>query len=346
MADDKERSLTLRSVLKLPADLAATIALVALTVVVTLAPGISETPLRAVVGFPLVLFVPGYAFVAALFPEAEGRSNDGTSPEDGRAEESSPRLRRHLGGLERVVLSFGLSVAVVPLIGLVMNFTPWGLRLAPVLLSISGFTVVSAAIASLRRRRLSEERRFGVPYRRWYATAREALLRPESRTDAALNVLLALSILIAVPSVTYAVVTPEQDEGFTEFYLLTENETGVLVTDGYPTEFTRGQSEELLVGVTNQELEPMDYTIVVTLQRVETRNGSVRVLAEDELQRFHPTVAAGERWVTTYEMTPTTTGTRLRVLFSLYRGDPPPRTTSANAYRTLDLWVNVTAPQA
>jgi len=29
-------------------------------------------------------------------------------------------------GIERVALSFGLSIAIVPLIGLVLNFTPWG----------------------------------------------------------------------------------------------------------------------------------------------------------------------------------------------------------------------------
>jgi len=31
-----------------------------------------------------------------------------------------------IDGIERVALSFGLSIAIVPLIGLVLNFTPWG----------------------------------------------------------------------------------------------------------------------------------------------------------------------------------------------------------------------------
>jgi len=32
--------------------------------------GVNETTLRVLFGLPLVLFVPGYVFIAALFPEA------------------------------------------------------------------------------------------------------------------------------------------------------------------------------------------------------------------------------------------------------------------------------------
>ena len=56
---------------------------------------------RIVLSLAFVLFFPGYTLIAALFP-AKGR----------------------LDGIERVALSFGLSLAVVPLIGLALNFTP------------------------------------------------------------------------------------------------------------------------------------------------------------------------------------------------------------------------------
>jgi uncharacterized membrane protein len=320
-----------------------TIAFTIATLTATLTPGISETPLRVILGFPFILFFPGYAFVAALFPGTGERLNEGAGLEGERASDALPRLEYRLGGLERVLFSFGLSIAIVPIIGIISNYTPWGLRLTPVILSVGGFTLISTGIAALRRWRIPEEVRFRVPYRRWYTTARRGLLQPESRTDAILNILLALSILIAVPSVSYAVVAPEQSQGFTEFYLLAENETGALVTEGYPTEFTEGEGKEVVIGVTNRESERINYTVIVTIQRIEARNGSVRVLEEEELRRFHPNVVAGERWTTTYEMMPTMTGTQLRVLFSLYQGDPPPRTTAANAYRSLNLRVNVTA---
>ncbi|MCK4222104.1 MAG: DUF1616 domain-containing protein, partial [Dehalococcoidia bacterium] len=57
-------------------------------------------PLRIVLGLPFLLFSPGYALIAALFPK-----------------------KGSLDGIERIALSFGLSIAVVPLIGLILNYT-------------------------------------------------------------------------------------------------------------------------------------------------------------------------------------------------------------------------------
>jgi hypothetical protein len=183
----------------LPADLAATATLVVLTVLAVLLSGVSETPLRIVLGLPFVLFLPGYAFIAALLPE-EGESPGAGDDKDGAlVEDEGGYLDRRGGidGIECVALSFGLSIAVVPLIGLVLNFTPWGIRLMPILLSVSGFTLVMVAVAAARRWELPEEERFAVPYREWYAAGRAELFEPESRADAALNVLLVLSILLA-----------------------------------------------------------------------------------------------------------------------------------------------------
>ena len=66
--------------------------------------------LRIILGLPFILFLPGYTLTAALFPR-----------------------RTDLGSIERVALSFGLSIAVVPLIGLILNYTPWGIRLPSLL---------------------------------------------------------------------------------------------------------------------------------------------------------------------------------------------------------------------
>ncbi len=71
----------------------------------------------------LVLFVPGYVLVAALFP--------------GAIIEGKPEI----DWIERIALSFGLSIAVVPLLGLLLNFTPWGIRFVPIVATIALFTV-------------------------------------------------------------------------------------------------------------------------------------------------------------------------------------------------------------
>ncbi|MEM1637574.1 MAG: DUF1616 domain-containing protein [Pyrobaculum sp.] len=87
------------------------LALTAASAVVAIA---GEGPLRYVLGAFYVLFLPGYAVVEALYP---------------RGDEISP--------LERLALSIGLSLTVVPLVGLALNYSPWGIRLAPAAIAIA-----------------------------------------------------------------------------------------------------------------------------------------------------------------------------------------------------------------
>jgi hypothetical protein len=77
----------------IPADLALVIALTLACILFVLAPRLNETPVRVLLGLLLVLFLPGYSLIAALFPRRD-------DPD----------------GIERIALSFGLSIAVVPLI--------------------------------------------------------------------------------------------------------------------------------------------------------------------------------------------------------------------------------------
>lgn len=88
-------------------------------------------PLRWFFGSILVLYLPGYAIIEALYPE-----------------------NRSLGNLERVALSLGLSLAVVPLIGLLLNYTPFGIRLIPIVISLGFFTSVMLIVAGYRKYRI------------------------------------------------------------------------------------------------------------------------------------------------------------------------------------------------
>ncbi len=124
---------------RVPIDLALVIALTLACILFVLAPRLDETPVRVLLGLLLVLFLPGYSLIAALFP----RKDD-------------------LDGIERIALSFGLSIAVVPLIGLGLNYTQYGIRLVPVLLGLSLFTVLFAVVAGVRRVWMPEAERFVV----------------------------------------------------------------------------------------------------------------------------------------------------------------------------------------
>ena len=96
---------------------------------------------RSALGIIFVLFLPGYAFIKALFPTSVPIK---TSSEN-------------LDTIERIALSLGMSIALVPIIGLILNYTPWGIRLTPITLSLLALTVVSATAAVLREHQTTRQ---------------------------------------------------------------------------------------------------------------------------------------------------------------------------------------------
>jgi hypothetical protein len=83
--------------------------------------------LRWVAGSVFVLLLPGYVTLRALFP------------------------KRELDDVENFALSLGLSLALVPLISLVLNYTPWGITLNALILSLTLYVVIVGFAAAARR---------------------------------------------------------------------------------------------------------------------------------------------------------------------------------------------------
>ncbi|HDN01378.1 MAG TPA: DUF1616 domain-containing protein [Candidatus Bathyarchaeota archaeon] len=92
-------------------------------------------PVRWVFGSIFVLFLPGYLTVEALFPDP-----------------------RELDSIERLALSMGLSLAITPLIGLLLNYTPWGIRLNPTVLSLSAYSLLISMVAAYRKFKVNQAR--------------------------------------------------------------------------------------------------------------------------------------------------------------------------------------------
>jgi len=256
---------------------------------------LTEGPVRVAFAVPFIIFIPGYCLIAALYPRKDS-----------------------LDLIERLALSFGTSIAVVPLIGLVLNYTPWGIRLVPILLSVSGFILAASIVAWYRRSRLEAPERytatFVLPEMNW---------RGMGRTDRLLTVALVASIIFAVGTLIYVVATPKKGEQFTEFYILG---TGGMA-EGYPTTLRVGEGADLIIGVVNHEGEPVEYTVQVRLDgdpagaRLEAGAGSARQAEpwsfivgplDDEAEWEHP--------VTVTALVP---GEKLKLEFLLF--SPRPR---------------------
>ncbi len=278
-------------------DLLAAILLALATLLFTLTPLGSMAVVRIPLGLLMVLFVPGYSLIAALFPK-----------------------KTDLDGTERLALSFGLSIAVVPLIGLGLNYTPWGIRLTPVVISLAIFTILMALAARLRRQSLPEEERFSVEFRKNAdSLKREFAAGDNNRLDRALSILLVLSILLSIAALVYVIVTPKQGEKFTEFYILGP---GGRAYD-YPTSVLAGNNSTLIVGVVNHEYTLVNYTMQMSLNNSTFLN---RDLALEHNQTWERPIS--------YAINKTGDGQKLQ--FLLYRDG-----NFTAPYRDLHLWVNV-----
>lgn len=321
---------------RVPLDLLAVVGYVVLAVLVLFRPGVYGTPVAVALGLPLLFFAPGYALVSALFP--------GATPDDAAGGRSIDAMAEHgLSGLERVALGFGASVALLPVVGVALAASPWSIAPWPVLLAVGGIAIFSSVVGAIRRFRRPPDRRFSVPIRAWLGRGRRAL-SGGSTVESALNVGLAVAVVLSVAAIGFAVATPGPSQSYTTVSLLTQNETGQLVAEDYPRNFQSGQSKPLVVELTNHEGEKQRYSVVVELQRVrQAEGGAAKVVQDRRLATFTPAVEAGETWQTTHDVTPTMTGENLRLVYLVYEGEPPQNPTASNAYRSVHVWINVTA---
>jgi uncharacterized membrane protein len=306
------------------------VGVVAVVVTVTIAVGgRMAVPIRVAGGMVLVLFAPGYALVALLLPRRTTASADGSE--------------RSVTGGERLLLSLGLSAVVVSLVGLGLNYTTWGIDQYSLPVAVGVTTLVLTPLAMGRRLLVEPAGRFpsysfGTPRR----LARR--VGGDGSWDAVVSGAVVVGLVVAVAGVGLGVATTENDEQYTEFYLLSENESGELVADDYPSELTRGEPAVLHVGIGNHEGEPVEYAVVVQLQRIERDDGRATVAERTGVGGFQVTLGPGETVERRHAVEPTVDGESFRLTYLLYTETPPPNPSRATAYRSVHLWVDVTPP--
>ncbi|MCA6213559.1 DUF1616 domain-containing protein [Thermococcus bergensis] len=194
-----------------------------------------ESLLRKALGLAFVLFFPGYVFITALFPE-----------------------KKELDNIERLALSFGLSIAIVPLIGLLLNYTPWGIRLIPILVSLTIFNVIFALVAIYRRANAINP---WIPRISIEKIKEELEWEQSSRLDKALTVILVIAIITSIGTLAYVVTHPRAGEKFTEFYILGPEGKA----DDYPTELFVGENGTVILGIANHEYQNVTYHVEIWL---------------------------------------------------------------------------------
>jgi uncharacterized membrane protein len=244
-------------------------------------------PLRAASGLALALLLPGYALTAAAFPR-----------------------RDDLEPLERLALSFGLSVATAVLVGLGLSYSPWGAKLLPILLSLALFTVATSATAYYRRRRLPPEERYHLS--RQLLLSRLGSYWARRRGLRAPFALLGMVCAVSVVAIVHdRMMSPSGRGGFTEFYVLSS--TGK--AGSYQQEAVIGHDVRVKLGLFNNEHEVVAYRVEITVDAQKV--GQIGPI----------TLAPGRKWEHSVGVQPTRAGRRQRIEFLLFKGgaDKPDR---------------------
>jgi len=274
--------------------------------------------LRVILGIPLIIFLPGYALVSFLWPERSVEEiNSSIDSEEGDEKSSS---FKGIDDLERIALGFGLSVAVLPLIGLAINYL-WEMSFVPILVSMLLFIIIIEGLAWLRRRELLEEERFSVSF----PINLKSAFGGWAQADKIVALVLAVSLIVAGSILAYIVMIPDVEERLTEFYLLDENHT----LENLPINLTVNETGSIIIVVVCHEYEKTDYSVSVNILNVtgERQNRTLYV--------YNIFLEHKEDNETKYEILINETGEyKLKLeLYKNYEEDSP--------YRYVYLWIRV-----
>ena len=257
----------------------------------------------------LIVFAPGYVIVAALFPRKNG-----------------------LDWIERATVSAGLGIALVCLLGVLLNFTVWGIHLVTAVVAIAGFTVAASIVAYWRRIRLPINDRLSVTLE-----LNAILGGSRSVIDKAVTLAVLASVVVAAIALSYLLLAPQPGTRFTEFYLLGPGGNA----SGYPTALNVSQLGTVILGITNHDAASVNYTIRIDLVGLRIVHNAASGFNETvEVNRttwstFDVTLADGRSWTQTYTFLINYTGL-WEVQFLLFRDGNFPA-----PYREVHLLVRV-----
>ena len=281
--------------LRLQSDLILIFIWTILAIAFMITPSLNEAFIRKILIIPIVLFIPGYVLIAAIFPKKDG-----------------------LQDIERLALSFGLSVALVSLLGMLLKLV-FGTGLLHLLLILCLSTIIMSVLATYRRRKLPPEERFYVNFHRLQERLKEELDLPKSKIDMIITGILIFSIVLAISMLYFVITVPKIGEKFTEFYILGPEGKA----DNYPSSFQYNYPANILIGVVNHEYVSVNYTVRIALDN-DTLTDRLLFLEHNAT------------WENNVSFVPDKYGTDMKLKFFLFKED-----NFTAPYRELYMWITV-----
>jgi uncharacterized membrane protein len=318
-------------------DLLAIILFSCLGVVFTLISPLNETFIRIPFAFAFFFFIPGYAFISALFP--------------GKSE---------INYMQRFTLSIGFSLILMVFDGFFIN-SFWGYRSTQIVISTLGITAFFSITAIFARKLLNESDQYTFSIKEFIQSIKsDEIIKDDSNETQGENLTtgtkrhfhrskskvkakslksqiyteftrispplglekgLAIGLIVSIILVSgmnvYIKVTKEENK-FSALYILGSNGK----TEGYPTESLINVPLNVIVGIENHEHQDANYTLQMKVDR-------------DIIKQIDITVKDGATWQQnmTYTRHKSKVG-RSNLEFILFKDKQ-----SSEPYRSVNLYI-------
>jgi uncharacterized membrane protein len=255
--------------------------------------------IRIIVALPFVLLLPGYLLTALLFPKADD-----------------------LKKLNRIVLSMGLSILIVPWIGLLQNYLFGGIWLLPMMSAITFLDLIFIGLGWYRRKRLPEDERFRLTSKVDLLKLKEKfLLWKEKFLNKKLYYTLQIIIgLILLVTMVYILFSPKISDSFTEFYITDKDGAAA----AYPEQLEVGEYGAVKAVIINHEHQKVIYTI-----EIKVDGDLIQTISPVSLEYL-------KKWEEVVLFKADKSNNAVKVEFLLFRDGQ-----NLAPYRQLNLWVKV-----
>jgi uncharacterized membrane protein len=196
-----------------------------LMIITVLVDPLNKTPAWMLPGSLFVCLIPGYLLLEVMFP----RNDD-------------------LELIERFALSSGSSLILTSIIGLIFNYTQWGIRLELILLVMAVISLLLCLMIFLRRKKLPLSQKIRIP-----------------KMEKLLSIFFIICIFVTVGAAAYTLLEPEDSQikdektNLTSFYV-TESNSNTSVNS---INLVSGRDSILNMILVNQEGSTVNYGILV-----------------------------------------------------------------------------------
>jgi uncharacterized membrane protein len=249
--------------------------------------------LRTIFGLPFLLFLPGYSLVSALWVK-----------------------KSEMDMLERTVLSLGLSIALVALLGIGLNFTPMGITLNSIVIALFILIMILVGLTWFRRKQLAPEDMFQPNF-----TVLNDTIDAISSRDKLVIILIAVSLVIGVVLLAYIASNPPKEK-FTELFILDADGT----IENYPTDIIVNENASISIVVVSHEQEKTDYNVIVWLR---PENGT-----DETISDYNFTLDNEPEWQQDINFSINQTG-KFLLEIELYKNN------NVSSYANVHLWIDV-----